>query len=254
MFSALVMSSIEEKKIFGIGVDVENISRFEKYAPQKNSSFFNKLYTKNELDYCFSKENPHMHLAARFAGKEAVIKAMSGMIEKNLKYSDIEILNDEKGAPTVNINGEGLDKFQILDKPVDWKSLSKRLYQDQVDLKKLANEINIGEPTLEDILTNLEKPGRDPREELPKPMLKSDVLKLEDLHEGMILKGTVRNVVDFGAFIDIGIKRDGLVHVSEMGEKYVKDPHKIVSVGDIISVKVIGIDIEKGRVKLSLKI
>jgi uncharacterized protein len=147
-----------------------------------------------------------------------------------------------------------LNKFQIVDKPVDWKSLPKKLNQDRIDLKKLANEINIGEPTLEDILSNLEKPGRDPREELPKPILKSDVLKLEDLHEGMILKGTVRNVVDFGAFVDIGIKRDGLVHVSEMGKKFVKNPHKIVSVGDIISVKVIGIDIEKGRVKLSLRI
>jgi uncharacterized protein len=123
-----------------------------------------------------------------------------------------------------------------------------------MDIHRLAEEIDIGQPTLEDILDNLEKPGRDPRDELQKPVLRSDVLKLEDLHEGMILKGVVRNVVDFGAFVDIGIKRDGLVHVSEMAEKFVKNPHKIVAVGDVISVKVTGIDIERERVKLSMKI
>ena len=112
----------------------------------------------------------------------------------------------------------------------------------------------MGEPTLEDILINLEKPGRDPREDMPKPIFRGDVLKLEDLREGMVLKGTVRNVVDFGAFVDIGVKRDGLVHVSEMGQKFVKNPHQVVAVGDTISVKVIGIDLEKGRVKLSMKI
>ena len=88
---------------------------------------------------------------------------------------------------------------------------------------------------------------------MSKPLLRSDILKIEDLKEGMVLQGTVRNVVDFGAFVDIGLKRDGLVHVSEMGEGFIKNPHKIVSVGDIISIKVIGIDLERERIKLSLK-
>ncbi|MEJ2637758.1 MAG: Tex family protein [Calditrichia bacterium] len=147
-----------------------------------------------------------------------------------------------------------LEKFRVLDQPAEWRTMRYQLRQQKTGLQAVAAEIGIGEPTLEDILANLEKPGRDPRDEMPKPILKSDVLKLEDLREGMVLKGTVRNVVDFGAFVDIGVKRDGLVHVSEMGERYVKDPHKVVSVGDVISVKVTGIDLERGRVKLSMKI
>lgn len=108
--------------------------------------------------------------------------------------------------------------------------------------------------TLKDIVDELSKPGRDPREEMPKPVLRSDVLKFEDLREGEILTGTVRNVIDFGAFVDVGVKHDGLVHISEMSEKYVKNPSEIVSVGDIVKVKVIAIDMERQKVKLSMKI
>ena len=108
--------------------------------------------------------------------------------------------------------------------------------------------------TLKDIVEELSKPGRDPREEMPKPVLRSDVLKFEDLREGQILTGTVRNVIDFGAFVDVGVKHDGLVHISEMSEKYVKNPSDIVSVGDIVKVKVIAIDMERQKVKLSMKI
>ena len=108
--------------------------------------------------------------------------------------------------------------------------------------------------TLKDIIDELSKPGRDPREEMPKPVLRSDVLKFEDLREGQILTGTVRNVIDFGAFVDVGVKHDGLVHISEMSEKYVKNPSEIVSVGDIVKVKVIAIDMERQKVKLSMKI
>ncbi len=147
-----------------------------------------------------------------------------------------------------------LQKFKVYVNPVNWRTLRSQLLKEKTDTGELAKLIGVGEPTLEDILINLEKPGRDPREDMPKPIFRSDVLKLEDLREGMVLKGTVRNVVDFGAFVDIGVKRDGLVHVSEMGQKFVKNPHKVVSVGDTISVKIIGIDLEKGRVKLSMKI
>ena len=123
-----------------------------------------------------------------------------------------------------------------------------------LDITKVAKEIEIGEMTLKDIIDELSKPGRDPREDMPKPILRQDVLKFEDLREGMILTGTVRNVIDFGAFVDIGVKHDGLVHISEMSEKFVKNPSDIVSVGDIVKVKVIGIDNDRQKVKLSMKI
>ena len=107
--------------------------------------------------------------------------------------------------------------------------------------------------TLKDILKELEKPGRDPREDMPKPILRSDVLGMEDLTEGMVLKGTVRNVIDFGAFVDIGVHQDGLVHISQMCDHYIKHPLEVVSVGDIVEVKVLGVDIAKKRISLTMK-
>ena len=124
----------------------------------------------------------------------------------------------------------------------------------QINTKELSKELEIGELTLKDIISEISKPGRDPREDLPKPILRSDVLKFEDLQEGMELTGTVRNVIDFGAFVDIGVKHDGLVHISEMSDRYIKNPSEVVSVGDIVKVKVIGIDKERQKVKLSMKI
>ena len=123
-----------------------------------------------------------------------------------------------------------------------------------INIKKTAEEIDVGEMTLKDIIDELSKPGRDPRDEMPKPILRSDVLKFEDLKEGMILNGTVRNVIDFGAFVDIGVKHDGLVHISELSESYVKNPSDIVSIGDVVKVKVIKIDNERQKVSLSMKI
>ena len=122
-----------------------------------------------------------------------------------------------------------------------------------INLKEVKEILDVGELTLKDIIAELSKPGRDPREEMPKQILRSDVLKFEDLKEGMTLTGTVRNVIDFGAFVDIGVKHDGLVHISEMSNSYVKNPSDIVSVGDIVKVKVIGIDTEKQKVSLSMK-
>ena len=123
-----------------------------------------------------------------------------------------------------------------------------------INVKEMAKELEIGEMTLSDIIEELSRPGRDPREDMPKPILRSDVLKLDDLKEGMILTGTVRNVIDFGAFVDIGVKHDGLVHISEMSDKYIKNPSDVVSVGDIVKVKVIKIDRERQKVGLSMKI
>ncbi len=147
-----------------------------------------------------------------------------------------------------------LKKFGIEDVRSDGKLLRKKIKEADVDLPALLDELGIGEPTFNDILDNLEKPGLDPRDEMPKPIFKSDVLKMEDLREGMVLKGTVRNVVDFGAFVDIGVKQDGLVHVSQMARKYVKNPLEVVAVGDVIDVKVVSIDLERGRIGLSMVI
>ncbi len=148
---------------------------------------------------------------------------------KNLGYNKEDITNKEK----LNELKEKLSKLNI---------------------EKTSKELEIGEMTLRDIIGELIKPGRDPREDLPKPILRNDVLKIEDLKEGMILQGTVRNVIDFGAFIDIGVKHDGLVHISQMSESFVKNPLDIVSVGDIVKVKIIEIDLERQKVKLSMKI
>ena len=117
----------------------------------------------------------------------------------------------------------------------------------------IARNIGVGLPTLHDILENLEKPGLDPRDALPAPILRHDVLKMEDLETGMILQGTVRNVVDFGAFVDIGVKQDGLVHISELADRYVKDPLSVVAVGQVVQVRVLKIDKQRGRVQLSMK-
>ena len=125
---------------------------------------------------------------------------------------------------------------------------------EKVDIQEISKKLNVGSLTLKDIIEELSKPGRDPREELPKPILRSDVLKFEDLQEGMELTGTVRNVIDFGAFVDIGVKHDGLVHISEMADKFIKNPSEVVAVGDIIKVKVLSIDKEKQKVNLTMKI
>jgi protein Tex len=121
------------------------------------------------------------------------------------------------------------------------------------DVPRLAKELAVGEPTLADILDALARPGRDPRDDLDAPILRTDVLSMDDLKEGMWLKGTVRNVVAFGAFVDIGVKQDGLVHVSAMADRFVRDPHEVVSVGDVVDVRVVSVDKERGRIALSMK-
>ena len=145
----------------------------------------------------------------------------------------------------------GFNKNDLKDKE-KLEDLRKKLTT--INVPEMAKELEVGEMTLSDIIAELSKPGRDPREDMPKPILRSDVLKLEDLREGMVLSGTVRNVIDFGAFVDIGVKHDGLVHISEMSDKFVKNPSDIVSVGDIVKVKVIKIDKERQKVGLSMKI
>ncbi len=122
-----------------------------------------------------------------------------------------------------------------------------------IDLQSLAERIGVGVPTLQDILRELSKPGRDPRDELPPPLLREDVLDMKDLKEGMTLKGTVRNVIDFGAFVDIGVHQDGLVHISQISNKFIRHPSEVLKVGDVVTVKVLGVDVDKKRISLTMK-
>ena len=142
-----------------------------------------------------------------------------------------------------------MDNILEKDKLEELKTALKK-----VDVEKMAQELNVGVLTLKDIIEEISKPGRDPRDGMPKPILRSDVLKFEDLQVGMILSGTVRNVIDFGVFVDIGVKYDGLVHISEMSNKFIKNPSEVVSVGDIVKVKVINLDNERHKVALTMKL
>lgn len=152
-------------------------------------------------------------------------------------YAAAERLLEKLGYKTSDITGKGLGGISRMIK----------------DYRKMAAELEIGEPTLRDIVKELEKPGRDPRDEMPKPILRTDVLDMKDLKEGMILKGTVRNVIDFGAFVDIGVHQDGLVHISQItNKKFIKHPLEAVSVGDIVEVKVLSVDVAKKRIALTM--
>lgn len=165
---------------------------------------------------------------------------------------EVTAVHPESYGPTERLLKEiGFDKKDLLDKE---KLGQIKIKLSSINVTETAKELEIGELTLKDIIEELSKPGRDPRDEMPKPILRSDVLKFEDLKEGMVLTGTVRNVIDFGAFVDIGVKHDGLVHISELSESFVKKTSDVVSIGDIVKVKVIGIDQERQKVKLSMKI
>lgn len=185
---------------------------------------------------------------------QAAFKQCAGFIrifngKDPLEVTAVHPESYEAAGKLLTILGYSVDSLTQKEKLENLKNdLSK------VNISKVSKELGVGELTLKDIIEELSKPGRDPREEMPKPILRSDVLKFEDLQEGMELTGTVRNVIDFGAFVDIGVKHDGLVHISEMSDKFIKNPSEIVSVGDIIKVKVIGIDREKQKVSLSMKV
>ena len=175
----------------------------------------------------------------------------------------IRIFDGKNPLEITAVHPESYEKAeQLLEnigyKKEDLKDLEKlkdiKLKLSGVNIKDMSQKLEIGEMTLKDIIDELSKPGRDPRDEMPKPILRSDVLKFEDLKEGMVLNGTVRNVIDFGAFVDIGVKHDGLVHISELSENYVKNPSDVVSIGDIVKVNVIKIDNDRQKVSLSMKI
>ena len=175
----------------------------------------------------------------------------------------IRVFNGKNPLEITSVHPESYEVAESLLKSIGYKKedlLNKDSLKEikeklaRVNVENTSKELQVGSMTLKDIIDELSKPGRDPREEMPKPVLRSDVLKFEDLREGQILTGTVRNVIDFGAFVDVGVKHDGLVHISEMSDKFVKNPSEIVSVGDVVKVKVIAIDMERQKVKLSMKI
>ena len=155
-------------------------------------------------------------------------------------YGAAEALLQQLGYDKADLTGEKLTAIR--------EKLQK------VAVEEMAVKLQIGAPTLRDIIAALQKPGRDPREELEPPLLRSDVLSMEDLKPGMELMGTVRNVVDFGAFVDIGVKQDGLIHISQFGNKFIKHPMEVVSVGDIIKVRVLDVDLRRSRIALTMKI
>ncbi len=174
----------------------------------------------------------------------------------------IRIYDGENPLEITGVHPESYEKTEALLKMLNYTVLDinnkEKLSEiktelSKINIKELAKQLDIGEMTLQDIVSELTKPGRDPREDMPKPILRSDVLKIEDLREGMVLSGTVRNVIDFGAFVDIGVKHDGLVHISELSDSFIKNPSDVVSVGDIVKVKIIDIDLERQKVKLSMK-
>ena len=204
-----------------LGIDTEELKKIQTEAAKQQSPLAKKKTAPKKKKQQFVVRNTHTAFGAAFAEAFGSIDLPSGETEE---------------TPTEN-KASG--------------SLQKRVK----DKKKMADELGIGEITLVDILKELEKPARDPRDEMPKPILRTDVLEMKDLKEGMILKGTVRNVSDFGAFVDIGVHQDGLVHVSEMSDKkFVKHPLDVVSVGDIVDVKVMGVDLKKQRIQLTMKL
>ena len=169
----------------------------------------------------------------------------------------LRVIDGKEPLDRTGIHPENYDEVKTLLKSLGFTSAdlgtdALKMALAKLDIKQTAQELNIGEITLKDIIDALIRPERDPRDDLPTPLLKKDVLKLEDLKAGMELQGTVRNVVDFGAFVDIGVKQDGLVHISKLSNRFVKHPLDVVSVGDIVTVWVDSVDLKKGRVALTM--
>ena len=245
------LTGVVEDAVNSVGVDINTAT------PSLLSyvSGINKTIARNIVDY---------------RDENGVIKSRSELLKVpklgKVAYEQcagfIRVFNGKNPLEITGVHPESYEKAENLLKELGYSIkdlLDKEILGEikeklaSVNISEMAKELDVGELTLKDIIEELSKPGRDPREDLPKPILRSDVLKFEDLKEDMILNGTVRNVTDFGAFIDIGVKHDGLVHISQLSNRFVKNPSEIVSVGDIVKVKVIGIDTERQKVSLSMK-
>ncbi|MDU3337393.1 Tex family protein [Paraclostridium bifermentans] len=245
-----VLSGVVEDAVNSVGVDLNTAS----YSLLEHVAGISKTIAKNIIEY--REENGDFTSRAQIKkvkrlGPQAFTQCAGFM----------RITNSKNPLDNTGVHPESYDTCKSLLETLGY-SLNdlKNRNVDEIDCKiadiginKLSEELEVGIVTLKDIISEIKKPGRDPREEGIKPVLRTDVLKIEDIKEGMVLKGTVRNVVDFGAFVDIGIKNDGLVHKSQMSNKFVKDPMTVVTVGDVIDVKVIGIDLKTQKVSLTMK-
>ena len=245
------LTGVVEDAVNNVGVDVNTATpSLLSYVAGINSNIAKNIVKYREENGKFSERKQLLKVAK--LGKSA-FEQCAGFIRIPGGKNPLEItaVHPESYEITEKLlNNIGFKKEDILDKE-KLKNLKTKL--NEINISKVAKELDVGEITLTDIISELCKPGRDPRDDMPKPILRNDVLKFEDLKEEMVLTGTVRNITDFGAFVDIGVKHDGLVHISEMSENFVKKPTDIVSIGDIVKVRVIGIDFEKQKVKLSMK-
>ncbi|MCR1850657.1 RNA-binding transcriptional accessory protein [Paeniclostridium sordellii] len=245
-----VLSGVVEDAVNSVGVDLNTAS----YSLLEHVAGINKTIAKNIIEY--REEN------GDFTSRAQIKKVKRlGPQAFTQCAGFLRIVNSKNPLDNTSVHPETYDVCKKLLEKLgysleDIKNKNINDIDDKVSsigIDSLSKELEVGIVTLKDIISEIKKPGRDPREEGIKPVLRTDVLKIEDIKEGMILKGTVRNVVDFGAFVDIGIKNDGLVHKSQMSNKYVKDPMTIVTVGDVIDVKVIGIDLKTQKVSLTMK-
>ncbi len=246
-----VLGGVVEDSVNSVGVDLNTAS----YSLLEHIAGISKSIAKNIVAY--REENGNFNSRDQLKKVKRLGPQAFTQCAGFLRITDAKNPLDNTGVhpESYDICKQLLENLGYTLKDIENKSIEDiDLKISQIGLNTLSEKLGVGIVTLKDIISEIKKPGRDPREEGIKPILRTDVLKIEDIKEGMILKGTVRNVVDFGAFVDIGIKNDGLVHKSEMSKSFVKDPMSIVTVGDIVDVKVIGININKQRVSLSMKI
>ena len=242
------LDAVVEDCVNKVGVDLNTAS-----APlMEHISGINKTLAKNIVEY--------REANGRFTSRKELLKVPKLGPKAFLQCAGFMRINDGKNPlDSTSVHPESYDIATALIKETghsleELKSGSiKNIRKSIADVKKLAEKLGTGAITLTDIINELEKPARDPRDEMPKPILRGDVLKMKDLTEGMVLKGTVRNVIDFGAFVDIGVHQDGLVHISQMSDKYIKHPMEVVNVGDIVTVKVMSVDLNKKRIQLTMK-
>lgn len=242
------LDAVVEDCVNKVGVDLNTAS-----APlMEHISGINKTLAKNIVEY--------REANGRFTSRKELLKVPKLGPKAFLQCAGFMRINDGKNPlDSTSVHPESYDIATGLIKETghsleELKSGSiKNIRKSIADVKKLAEKLGTGAITLTDIINELEKPARDPRDEMPKPILRGDVLEMKDLTEGMVLKGTVRNVIDFGAFVDIGVHQDGLVHISQMSDKYIKHPMEVVNVGDIVTVKVMSVDLNKKRIQLTMK-
>lgn len=242
------LDAVVEDCVNKVGVDLNTAS-----APlMEHISGINKTLAKNIVEY--------REANGRFTSRKELLKVPKLGPKAFLQCAGFMRITDGKNPlDSTSVHPESYDIATALIKETghsleELKSGSiKNIRKSIADVKKLAEKLGTGAITLTDIINELEKPARDPRDEMPKPILRGDVLEMKDLTEGMVLKGTVRNVIDFGAFVDIGVHQDGLVHISQMSDKYIKHPMEVVNVGDIVTVKVMSVDLNKKRIQLTMK-